>query len=441
MRPEDSSRSDCGGWEKQAHQVRAAFAHGSHVIRVGFTFSFVDDGWLGGLNYLRSLFSAILALPERQIDPVILMANDQGRALLDDFPPLTIVRNSIFGARSKWAHLQWAAYRCFERDLVLDAILKWYGISVLSHSYRIGFGAGVPAIAWIPDFQHVHLPEFFSPEEIDARDKHNAALVGAADRVLLSSRCAQKDFQGLYPKLGYKSRVLPFVADVPEDSAVPDRAVLGQRYGLSGPYFLVANQFWAHKNHKLIIDALHILKSQGMAVRVLATGKSFDHRWPGFFDELMGYAGALGVLDCFRVLGVVPRNDLIGLMKNAAAILSPSRFEGWATSIEEAKTLGVRVIASDIPVHREQAPPGGLYVDPDEPEDLAAAVQKVLTGHGRLPPTVMAQSLIERRQAFAIAYQEVVLELCGSGNDGATVRANAKWRDVSKRSCGDRGAA
>ena len=406
------------------------------MIRVGFTFSFVDDEWLGGLNYFRSLFRAILALPERQIEPVILMAGDRGRAVLDDFPPLPIVENSVFGARSKWARLQWVSHRCLKRDVVVDAVLKWHDISVLSHSHRPGFGATVPAIGWIPDFQHVHLPEFFRPEEVDARNRHNAALAATADRVLVSSQCAQQDFRRLYPRWGHKSRVLPFVADIAEDAQVPAPAVLAERYGLAGRYFLVANQFWAHKNHKLIIDALHILKSQGLLLPVLATGKSFDHRWPGYFDDLMRHADAQGVLDCFRVLGVIPRHDLTGLMKNAVAVLNPSRFEGWNTSIEEAKIVGVRVIASDIPVHREQAPPGALYVHPDNAEALAEAMSRALNDRGDLPLAVLEQSAVDRRQAFARVYQDVVLELCALANQSAAVRASAQRRGVPKRRAG-----
>ena len=385
------------------------------MIRVGFIFSFVDDEWLGGLNYFRNLFSAVLSLPERKIEPVILVDSGRSRAVLDDFPPVTIIRNSIFGAGSKWARVQWVAYRCFKRDLVVDGVLKWHGISILSHSYRLGFGTEVPAIAWIPDFQHLHLPEFFRPEEIDARNSVNAALAATADRVVLSSRSAQEDFCRIYPRWAHKSRVLSFVAEV-TNAAVPSRAVVASRYGIAGRYFLVANQFWAHKNHKQIIDSLRILKARGIVVPVLATGKSFDHRWPDFFDDLMRYADAGNVLDCFRVLGVVPRHDLIALMKHAVAILNPSRFEGWNTSIEEAKTLGVRVIASDIPVHREQAPPGAIYVDPNKPEKLAEAMSGLWAEHDRLPPATMGQSIVERRQAFARTYQDIVLEVIAAAH-------------------------
>src|SRR5690348_6270613 len=108
------------------------------MIRVGFTVGFSDRGWLGGLYYFRNLFSAILALPERRIDPVLLVGDDEPCQILKDFPPVTLIRNSAFGAHSRWARLQWVSHHCLKRDVVVDAILRWHRVAVLSHSYRLG---------------------------------------------------------------------------------------------------------------------------------------------------------------------------------------------------------------------------------------------------------------------------------------------------------------
>jgi len=68
----------------------------------------------------------------------------------------------------------------------------------------------------------------------------------------------------------------------------------------------------------------------------------------------------------------------------------PSRFEGWR---------------SDIAVHREQAPPGALYVDPDRPDELAAAMAKLWVERDR-PPPAPAEPFEARRNAFARAYEK-----------------------------------
>ncbi len=45
---------------------------------------------------------------------------------------------------------------------------------------------------------------------------------------------------------------------------------------------------------------------------------------------------------------------MLVLLAHAVAVINPSRFEGWSSSVEEAKALGKPLIVSDIPVHREQ---------------------------------------------------------------------------------------
>jgi glycosyltransferase involved in cell wall biosynthesis len=70
-------------------------------------------------------------------------------------------------------------------------------------------------------------------------------------------------------------------------------------------------------------------------------------------------------------LGVIPRQDQLCMMRHAKAVLQPSRFEGWNTTIEDAKSMQLPVIASSIPVHKEQLENAGTYFDPENDEDLA----------------------------------------------------------------------
>jgi glycosyltransferase involved in cell wall biosynthesis len=148
---------------------------------------------------------------------------------------------------------------------------------------------------------------------------------------------------------------------------------------------------------------------------VIATGAMEDYRRPRHVEELMRHADELGVLDSFLTLGVVPYDDLIGLMVNSVALLNPSRAEGWSTSVEEAKSLGKRILMSDLPVHREQAPRDGLYVDPDDATGLADAMWLTWT---TFDPVVEQQrskraglDLPGRIRAFGKSYQDIVVEV------------------------------
>jgi glycosyltransferase involved in cell wall biosynthesis len=129
----------------------------------------------------------------------------------------------------------------------------------------------------------------------------------------------------------------------------------------------------------------------------------------------MARARQLGIEDAFRSLGVVPYLDLVVLMKESVAIINPSLFEGWSTTVEEAKSMGKAVILSDIPVHREQAPPRGIYFNPHDSAELARTLWKVWNAWDAETESQSniqaAHDLSTRRDAFATKYERIVLEL------------------------------
>lgn len=297
-------------------------------------------------------------------------------------------------------------------------LLRRHGISVLSHAFHLDSQPGVKTIGWIPDFQHVHLPEFFSPEERRQRDREYLNLCELCDRVIVSSECVRADFDAFAPEHAHKAALLRFVASpmpLANSASLPE---LQRLYGFDRPYFLLPNQFWAHKNHRVVLSALQILKRRGEPILVLATGFCEDHRNPSFFSSLMQYAAECDVLDCFRVLGIVPFDHLAGLVRHSIALINPSKFEGWSTSVEEAKSMGKQVLLSDIPVHREQAPERGIYFPADDPNALAAAMIAAYNGFDVMHDVAMQDDARDRFPArlreFGSIYSRIISSLKNS---------------------------
>src|SRR6185295_3152663 len=130
------------------------------------------------------------------------------------------------------------------------------------------------------------------------------------------------------------------------------------KFRLPEKFALVANQFWAHKNHQVIAGAAAKLRNQGLTPTIVMTGLPADPRDTSNsnFSALLQKIAAAGLNGQIIILGQVPYVDLINLMTMAALVIQPSRFEGWSTIVQDSKALGRPVICSDIPVHREQAP-------------------------------------------------------------------------------------
>jgi glycosyltransferase involved in cell wall biosynthesis len=80
--------------------------------------------------------------------------------------------------------------------------------------------------------------------------------------------------------------------------------------------------------------------------------------------------------------GYVADAERPGLYAGASALILPSFAEGFGLPVLEAMTVGVPVIASDRGSLPEVIGDAGLLVSPDDPDELAAAMQRVITDHG-----------------------------------------------------------
>lgn len=381
------------------------------VIRVGFIF---DDSWLGGINYFRNLLAALYGLPERKIEAVVFTGLRSSEKHFDGLPEIKIVRSRLFDQGSIFWRIRHIVRYRLNRDFLFESLLKKHRVSVLSHSDWLPGNVSVPTIGWIPDFQHVHFSDFFSADEVAARNRHFSDMCRLCSTIIVSSFDALADLERFDSKCAAKSAVLQFVVGANKDpTLLPSRDELEARHHFVGKYFLLPNQFWKHKNHKVVIEALGLLRLTGQSVRVLATGSAEDYRHPEFFNSLMARARELDVLDEFQHLGLVHTSDLAGLMHHALAIINPSLFEGWSTTVEEAKSLGKQIILSDIPVHREQHPPRANYFPPDDANALAAILWEVWNkkGSNELHFIESARrSSHAHRLEFARQYQRIVLE-------------------------------
>jgi glycosyltransferase involved in cell wall biosynthesis len=177
------------------------------------------------------------------------------------------------------------------------------------------------------------------------------AIVKNGKQIVFSSKSAKKDFNQIHPQNTLRQFVLRFAVTHP---ALENCNSVLARYQLPEDYFICCNQFWQHKNHAIIFKAIHLLKKQGREVLVVFTGKEDDYRHPGYFKELTVLIDQLDIRSNIRLLGFISREDQLCLMKHSIAVLQPSLFEGWSTVIEDAKSLQARIIASAIPVHKEQ---------------------------------------------------------------------------------------
>jgi glycosyltransferase involved in cell wall biosynthesis len=327
-------------------------------------------GWMGGSEYIRNLLRALAAAGAP--DATLFCFSDVANEWTDAAVQIAPVRPKFNAPLVDRLGLN---NRHFARSLRAHPVDFLYP---LTYGNRENIGLTFPLgrtlrntawAGWIPDFQHRHLPRFFTAAQSAFRDRGIAKLLAEAPAVVMSSETAANDLRTFHPDYAGRIEILRF-STCPrpewyesfagaELSNVPER------------YFAVCNQFWLHKNHLAVFRALALLAPRGIRPIVICTGAIDDARDPGYPAQVRAALQEGGIADQVKLLGLLPRRAQIELLRRSVAVIQPSLFEGWSTVVEDARALGRRLLLSDILVHREQEPPGACYFSPESPGALA----------------------------------------------------------------------
>ncbi len=343
-------------------------------MRVAFTV-FGGEGWTGGINYLRNLLSAVKGLADSPIEPLLFHSPDVDRRLVEMLEPYlaqpAIVVEGWRGTVGRRS-ARLVGSMLLQRDWVSEVVFRKAGVDVVfQHAAWYGAAFPIPTLAWIADFQHKHLPNMFSRLNNLKRDVGYTALSQCATRIMVSSDHARRDCERFFPLARGRVSVLPFCVQLPKQILQNDPASIKAHYGLPDRYFYLPNQLWRHKNHIGLLEGLRHLVERGSDLVIVASGNPRDGRNPHHPREVFEMVKRYELDRYFRFLGMLPYEHIMPLMRGSIAVINPSLFEGWSTTVEEAKALGVPLLLSDIAVHREQAADLARFFDPNSPESIA----------------------------------------------------------------------
>jgi glycosyltransferase involved in cell wall biosynthesis len=200
---------------------------------------------------------------------------------------------------------------------------------------------------------------------------------------------------------------MPFAVTLPPDWSI-DVNLVRKKFDLEGDYFICSNQFWAHKNHLTVLKALKKMIQSRKGVSVIFTGKPYDNRNPDYYPSLVSWIKDQGLEGSARFIGFIERKEQLTLMKNSLAVIQPSLFEGWSTVVEDAKALGVPILVSDIPVHREQLPDGyPFFFRAEDDNSLAGLMARFPLGITFSYDLDYSESI----RAFGANFQRIVSQL------------------------------
>lgn len=361
-----------------------------------------DD--VGVAYYLSSITKSLSFLDDAQQPEILLLYDSVCKKYLDFYNYKYLTAIEIKYNKNK--KLKYIASILLQSNILIQPIIKQHKLDGLFPVMDLPVRSRIKnctIASWIPDFQHKFYPGFFTKNNLVLREARFKKTIANCDTMVLSSNDANSHLKQFYPlKPGRpKIIVMPFVSMI-RNFPITEFAVLVDKYRISKPYFLVSNQFYAHKNHMVVLQAIKKLKEDGLSFTVYLTGKTEDYRNPAFFATLVGFIEENGLENEAKILGLIPREDQLGLLQRALAIVQPSKFEGWSTIIEDAKTLQRQIICSNIDVHREQMGDKAFYFDSDDVNELTGFMKRFLTDGAFLKPVF--NNYDERVREFASTF-------------------------------------
>ena len=224
------------------------------------------------------------------------------------------------------------------------------------------------------DLQHRRQPFFpevsISGYRFEAREAKYGEAIRRAAFVIAGNETARAEVERFYAPDA--ERVLTLELPTPgyvlsESPEATPHVMMGSR---ERPYLFYPAQFWPHKNHIRLLEAIRVLRDDhGREFDVVFTGSDM-----GNLAYVRACANEWGLSDQVLFLGFVRREELVALYREAFALVLPSFFGPNNLPPLEAGALGCPSVVADVPGMREQLGDAALYFHPTRATEIAARV-------------------------------------------------------------------
>jgi glycosyltransferase involved in cell wall biosynthesis len=258
-------------------------------------------------------------------------------------------------------------------------------------------------IITIHDLGHRDIPQFpevYKNNEFDRRERVYGGGVKKALAVVVDSKITKNKLVKYYGIEKSKIVIVPFITKKRDVNIKLDKAYLQLKYQINKNYIYYPAQFWAHKNHKYILDGiLELEKSYNVIIDIVFSGS--DYGTQNYIQQL---ASKMGLSNRLHILGFISDEDVTALYVNSLALVMPTCLGPTNIPPLEAFKLKVPVVYSKQDDMDDILKVGCNLVDLSDPRELAETIIKVM--HNDISVTnrveIAHDCIVKREMEFSL---------------------------------------
>ena len=232
------------------------------------------------------------------------------------------------------------------------------------------------SVITVHDLAFLRWPHFLTEQSARYYSRIDAA-VERADHIIAVSESTKNDLIKLLGLTSTKITVVHEAADplyrpLPHDEAVTS---IRRKYPLPDEFILFVSTIEPRKNIETLLKAYRrLLDSYKITAGLVLAGGT---GW--LADQVFDTVDKLGLQPHVTFLGRVENGDLLYIYNLARCLAHPAHYEGFGLTPLEAMACGTPVVVSNVSSLPEVVGDAGLLVDPNNDEELAIALHRLLT--------------------------------------------------------------
>lgn len=341
-----------------------------------------DSG--GAYQYCLAMLKSLAALPKERYEVAAFIMYEEWRPITE-----RLGLRTIYAQKNK---AEKVVYHLAELTLPVSACRK---LCRLLHPFaralrrektefciypcadKISFMMDTPAVVSVFDLMHRYLSEFSeisAPDIYKSRERSYTNIARYARMIFVDSEVGRQQmlecYGGQAADLDTRVYPLPYIAPdyVYESVGKP----LYPAPDVFENYIFYPAQFWKHKNHERLLEALALLKKEGVFVNLVCSGTGKNG-----YEDVCRRIRELKLEEQVKILGYVSNEEMVALYQHARALVMPTF--GGPTNIPqlEAFVLGCPVATSRIFGIPEQVGDAALLFDPADVREIADCIKRL----------------------------------------------------------------